>query len=65
MTMLAASPAAAVPTFTQSCFANNLSHAITVADYNKDGKLDITINNGHGLGLAFTFSDTVDLYPRI
>jgi hypothetical protein len=59
---LAASPAAASPTFTQNCFADNSSFPITVADFNQDGKLDITINPGTSFGGGFSFSQQIDLY---
>jgi hypothetical protein len=63
MMILGASPAAAVPTFTQSCFANNLSHAIAVADFNNDGKLDIAITPGQQAGsTGFTIQPLVDIY---
>src|SRR5262245_49730485 len=59
---LGAAPAAAFPTFTQSCFSNRLSHTIAVADFNNDGKLDIAITPNDGIGLAWTFNDTIDVY---
>ena len=61
--MLAASPAFAFPTFTQSCFANRLSHTIAVADFNNDGKLDIAITPNDTLNcIAWTFNDSIQIY---
>ena len=62
LTVSAASPAESVPTFTQTCFANTLSHAISVADFNEDGNLDVTLNPGEALGLPFSFDNKIDLY---
>jgi hypothetical protein len=59
---LCAAPASAFPTFTQSCFANNLSHTIAVADFNNDGKLDIAITPNEAQGLAWTFNNLIDIY---
>lgn len=62
LVMLAASPAASVPTFTQTCFDTTLSHVISVADFDEDGNLDVTLNPGQALGLAFSFNAIVNLY---
>src|SRR5215470_6609667 len=60
---LGAAPASAFPTFTQSCFANRLSHTIAVADFNNDGKLDIAITPNDTLNcLAWTFNDSINVY---
>src|SRR5262245_9841465 len=62
LTALHAAPASAFPTFTQSCFANRLSHTIAVADFNNDGKLAIPITPTAGLRLAGAANDTSDVY---
>jgi len=59
---LCAAPASAFPTFTQSCFANNLSHTIAVADFDNDGDADIAITPNEALGLAWTFNSLIDIY---
>jgi hypothetical protein len=59
---LCAAPALAFPTFTQSCFANHLSHTIAVADFNNDGKQDIAITPNDGSGLTWTFNNLIDVY---
>src|SRR5689334_4760263 len=60
---LCAAPAFAFPTFTQSCFANHLSHTIAVADFDNDGDLDIAITPNEQLqGLAWTFNNLIDIY---
>jgi hypothetical protein len=61
--LLMASPAASVPTFTQTCYGPELSHAIAVADFNEDGNLDFTTNpGGPSICVAFSFGDTINIY---
>ena len=63
VTMLVASPAASFPTFTQTCYGPELSHAIAVADFNGDGNLDFTTNPGENINcLAISFDVMVNLY---
>src|SRR6185295_11445256 len=59
---LRAAPASAFPTFTQSCFANHLSHTIAVADFDNDGDADIAITPNEQQGLAWTFNTLIDIY---
>ena len=62
---LAAIPSIALgsnPTFTQTCFSNNLTPALAAGDFNHDGRLDVAINPGSQDFPFFLVYPTIDVY---